>query len=238
MGFEKADTPSPEEMAKIEKERTLSDAELIKEGAEYEFDSEGNKVLKVTESQIEEKIEENNKIEKQKEVTKEKISESLDIKQEKIENVENNTEGTPEKNKVEKGGEDSKENPWHKIKREDPKLFEDLKEEDLKWGSHYNNFGYKVKTVAKTLQNVVGIGGGAVAALSFSASTLHIGSAALVGETASFITGGLISMPAALPTALVALSAVGIGEAIKMFRRYKERKIDEKKEEAISQFRA
>ena len=44
---------SPEEMAKIKKERTLSDAELIKGGAEYVGDENGIR-LNVTESQIKE----------------------------------------------------------------------------------------------------------------------------------------------------------------------------------------
>jgi hypothetical protein len=33
--------PTPEEMAKIQKERALSDAELIKGGAEYVVDEKG-----------------------------------------------------------------------------------------------------------------------------------------------------------------------------------------------------
>lgn len=44
--------PSPEEMAKTEKERALSDAELLKGGAEYKFDDEGNKTLEVTGEQV------------------------------------------------------------------------------------------------------------------------------------------------------------------------------------------
>ena len=43
--------PSPEEMAKIEKERVLSDTEPLKGGAEYKFNEKGEKFL-VTEEQI------------------------------------------------------------------------------------------------------------------------------------------------------------------------------------------
>ncbi len=61
MGFETPKMPSPEEMAKLEKSRTLSDAELLKnesgfpgeETAEYKFDKQGNKQLEVPEEDIE-----------------------------------------------------------------------------------------------------------------------------------------------------------------------------------------
>ena len=49
MGIETPKQPTPEEQAKIEAERTLSDTELIKDGAEYVVDEEtGEKRLKVT----------------------------------------------------------------------------------------------------------------------------------------------------------------------------------------------
>ncbi|HOX10819.1 MAG TPA: hypothetical protein P5323_04025 [Candidatus Moranbacteria bacterium] len=53
MKFEQPSTPSPEEMAKIEKEKALSDAELLKGGADYKFDEKGQKRLDVTDEQIE-----------------------------------------------------------------------------------------------------------------------------------------------------------------------------------------
>jgi len=53
MGFESPKMLSPEEMAEIEKERTLSDAELLKEGAEYKFDESGQKRFELTEEQVE-----------------------------------------------------------------------------------------------------------------------------------------------------------------------------------------
>ena len=43
--------PTPEEMAEINKERTLSDAELIKDGAEYRSNKEGKAFLDLTEEQ-------------------------------------------------------------------------------------------------------------------------------------------------------------------------------------------
>lgn len=43
--------PTPEEVAKMQKERALSDAELIKGGAEYNYDEKGNSRLEVTEQQ-------------------------------------------------------------------------------------------------------------------------------------------------------------------------------------------
>lgn len=58
MKFEQPPMPSPEEMAKIEKERILSDAELLKGGADYKFDEKGQKRLDVTDEQIEEAREE------------------------------------------------------------------------------------------------------------------------------------------------------------------------------------
>lgn len=45
--------PSPEEIAKIEKERTISDAELLKGGAEYEINESGEKILEPTREQLE-----------------------------------------------------------------------------------------------------------------------------------------------------------------------------------------
>jgi hypothetical protein len=44
--------PTPEEIAKIEKNRTISDAELLKEGAEWEIDDSGEKkALNITKKQ-------------------------------------------------------------------------------------------------------------------------------------------------------------------------------------------
>lgn len=53
MGFETPKMPSPEEMAEIEKARILSDAELLKEGAEYKFDEIGQKSFELSTEQIE-----------------------------------------------------------------------------------------------------------------------------------------------------------------------------------------
>jgi hypothetical protein len=50
MGFEVPKQLSPEEMAKIEKEKALSDAELVKDGAEKKSDEEGNKILEATDT--------------------------------------------------------------------------------------------------------------------------------------------------------------------------------------------
>ncbi len=44
---------TPEEIAELEKSRTISDAELFKGGAEYEVDKEGKKLLMATEKQKE-----------------------------------------------------------------------------------------------------------------------------------------------------------------------------------------
>ncbi len=52
MGIEEPKMPTPEEMAKIQKERALSDAELINEGAEYVVDEKGVR-LEVEYEQIE-----------------------------------------------------------------------------------------------------------------------------------------------------------------------------------------
>ena len=41
MGIGEQKMPTPEEMAKIQEERILSDAELIKGGAEYVVDEKG-----------------------------------------------------------------------------------------------------------------------------------------------------------------------------------------------------
>lgn len=53
MSFEQPKMPSSEKMAEIKKERTLSDAELLKEGAEYKFNEDDQKILELTEGQIE-----------------------------------------------------------------------------------------------------------------------------------------------------------------------------------------
>ncbi len=58
MKFEQPPMPSPEEMAKIEKQRTLSDTELLKVGADYKFDEKDEKRLDVTNEQIEKAREE------------------------------------------------------------------------------------------------------------------------------------------------------------------------------------
>ena len=43
--------PTPKEMAEIQKQRTLSDAKLIDEGAEYRIDESGNSRLEITKKQ-------------------------------------------------------------------------------------------------------------------------------------------------------------------------------------------
>lgn len=54
MSFEQPPlTPSPSERGRIEKKRTLSDAELLQEGAEYTFNDEGEGQLQATNKQIE-----------------------------------------------------------------------------------------------------------------------------------------------------------------------------------------
>ncbi len=80
MGIETPKQPTPEEQAKIEAERTLSDAELIKGGAEYKIDEEGKKRLEVTADQIETAREEMEYVEE----LKSEINEALQ------ENTENN----------------------------------------------------------------------------------------------------------------------------------------------------
>ena len=52
MSLEKPSMPSPEEQAKIEKERTLSDADFLQEGAEYKIDEKGGKRLEITAEQV------------------------------------------------------------------------------------------------------------------------------------------------------------------------------------------
>ena len=91
MGFEQPSTPSPEEMAEIKKERTLSEAELLEGGAEYKVDEEGKERLEVTDEQIEEakeKMEMGEGIEsKQEEIpTPEKTTQAVEIL---LENEEN-----------------------------------------------------------------------------------------------------------------------------------------------------
>lgn len=51
MDFENSKTP--QEMAQIKKERAISDTELLKGGAEYEIDSQGNEGLSLTNAQVE-----------------------------------------------------------------------------------------------------------------------------------------------------------------------------------------
>lgn len=53
MNPEQQAAPSPEERVEIEKQRTLSDAELLKGGAEYKMDEDGHLRLEVTPEQIE-----------------------------------------------------------------------------------------------------------------------------------------------------------------------------------------
>lgn len=60
MDFEGPQQPTPEKRADIEAERTISDAELLKEGAKYTFDQKGDRRLEVTSNQIKEGKEEMN----------------------------------------------------------------------------------------------------------------------------------------------------------------------------------
>ena len=51
MNEEKPKQYTPEEIAKLEKSRTTSDARLLEEGAEYSFNQEGEKILVATQEQ-------------------------------------------------------------------------------------------------------------------------------------------------------------------------------------------
>src|SRR3989344_5223073 len=51
MNPEKPNQPTPEEIAEMEKSRTISDAELLEDGAEYVVDEEGEKILHTTDEQ-------------------------------------------------------------------------------------------------------------------------------------------------------------------------------------------
>ncbi len=82
MGFEKPYQPTPEEQAKIKKERTLSDAELIKEGSGYALEEDR---LELTKEQIEKIKKEMNvdiaqKYENLKDIIKNKDNEIADLK--------------------------------------------------------------------------------------------------------------------------------------------------------------
>jgi hypothetical protein len=80
MKFEQPSMPSPEEMAKTEKERTLSDAELLKEGAEYKFNEGGEKSLNVTDEQVEaarEEMERSKALEKEQKMSE--LRKGLDL---------------------------------------------------------------------------------------------------------------------------------------------------------------
>lgn len=46
--------PTPEEMAKIQKKRVLSDVELLKNGAEYKFSPDGDSILVLKKNQVDE----------------------------------------------------------------------------------------------------------------------------------------------------------------------------------------
>jgi hypothetical protein len=69
MNFEQPSKPAPEEIAKIEKGRAISDAELLKNGAEYKINEKGEKRLDATDEQIEEA---------RKEFIKEEIKDGLE----------------------------------------------------------------------------------------------------------------------------------------------------------------
>lgn len=58
MSFESPQQPTPEKRANIEAERTISDAEFLKEGAKYTFDQKGDRQLEVTSEQVEKTKEE------------------------------------------------------------------------------------------------------------------------------------------------------------------------------------
>jgi hypothetical protein len=71
MGFGEPKMPTPEEMAEIQKERTLSDAELIKEGANYVSEADGNLRLEVAKEEID-KIEWDKEREDMENISKER----------------------------------------------------------------------------------------------------------------------------------------------------------------------
>mgnify|MGYP001559555202 CR=1 FL=1 len=93
MKFEQPPMPSPEEMAKIEKERALSDAELLKGGAEYKFNEKGEKRLDATDEQLEEARKEMKKDSKESrgglKSTKEMIAEQLSRETEELQKEKN-----------------------------------------------------------------------------------------------------------------------------------------------------
>ncbi len=76
MSIEEPEEYTPEEIVELEKSRTISDAELLKDGAEYEVSEEGEKEnLLVTEKQ---KYEVGHELEKSRTVVNERIVEIND----------------------------------------------------------------------------------------------------------------------------------------------------------------
>lgn len=75
--------PTPEEAAKIEKERVMSDAELLKGGADFKFDERGER-LEATNEQKEEA-----KKEMERELEKKKLEESIEALKDNIRELEN-----------------------------------------------------------------------------------------------------------------------------------------------------
>jgi len=209
MSQEEPNQPTPEDQAKIETERTLSDAEMIKDGAEYVVDEGGDKRLEATSEQVESAREE----------------------MERAEELKSSIEGVIEQDENYGSEVSSTDEVFSRLAKEDSELQTALSTH-YKWGDHFNSLGGKTEKNAKRLQLIGGIGGTTVAVVGSSLGT-------------TVLAGGLLMNPVTLGGLAVAGVSVGVGEAIKMYRRYKERKSEEKRDkefdrvnnEAIAQAR-
>ena len=97
--------------------------------------------------------------------------------------------------------------------------FQEIKRNENTWRDGYKNLGSRLVAGAKGLE-IVGVGGGVAAA-------------SLGAFTALTEGGALLTNPVTFGAVMVGASSVVIGEAIKLYQRYKERKygrqLDEKR---------
>jgi hypothetical protein len=153
MGFEQPTPLTPEEMAKIEKERALSDAEFLEGGAEYKINEQGEKQLEMTREQRERAQDEmiNDKIEKL--TTEEK---SLFIADQGITNSMSKIDSLMHEGKIDKQTRDSLFRDLNDTREMAKEGFKDkLGDEKVKEVTElqYDNFRRNIRDSIKGAQN-------------------------------------------------------------------------------------
>lgn len=224
--FEQPKQYTPEQIAEMEKSRTISDAELLGGGAEYVVDEKGEKSMETT-------VEQKQILEvTQIEAVRAEI-EAMATQEQKRAIQEVSAETSPETLEERKDQERRTENARDFTAKDLAKNDEELKELKTsidKWKDSYKSFGRTVETVAKGIQ----ITGSTLGAVGMAGGMLF-GTEIPLFAGSTF--GGILFNPITIGGVGFIVFSIITGEAMTMYRRHKEETALSRKEERIEEIK-